>query len=237
MVIYRFAENEIDRLSAMADELVKSRVAVIAAANSPSALAAKAATPAIPIVFITPEDPVRLGLVTSLARPGGNLSGINLLSGELAAKRLELLRDLVPGAVRVAVLVNEANASATETAMNNEASAAAIPTAADISPIGSKRNPQHPPKHPMRAPFGLLPNRKNLLPQRSDPPRNWREFIKRHRGSVRVIQIVRDQFLRLLEIVCPRHFFLQAAHLKSGPIPLLLLGLGQSASRIRFSDP
>jgi putative tryptophan/tyrosine transport system substrate-binding protein len=95
---YRFAENQSDRLSAMAGDLVAAGAAVIAAANSPPALAAKAATTTIPIVFITPEDPVRLGLVTSLAKPGGNLTGINLLSGELAAKRLELLRALVPRA-------------------------------------------------------------------------------------------------------------------------------------------
>jgi putative ABC transport system substrate-binding protein len=118
-ISYRFAENQIDRLLAMAGELVSSRVAVIAAANSPPALAAKAATTTIPIVFITPEDPVRLGLVASLARPGGNLSGINLLSGELAAKRLELLRELVPTAARVAVLVNEANPSTTETTLRD----------------------------------------------------------------------------------------------------------------------
>jgi putative ABC transport system substrate-binding protein len=124
MISYRFAENQIDRLPAMADELVSSRVAVIAAANSPPALAAKAATTTIPIVFIAPEDPVRLGLVTSLARPGGNLSGINLLSGELAAKRLELLRELVPAATRVAVLVNQANPSTTETTLRDVEAAA-----------------------------------------------------------------------------------------------------------------
>jgi putative ABC transport system substrate-binding protein len=124
MINYRFAENQIDRLPAMADELVSSRVAVIAAANSPPALAAKAATTTIPIVFIAPEDPVRLGLVTSLARPGGNMSGINLLSGELGGKRLELLRDLVPGAARVAVLVNQANPSTTETTLRDVEAAA-----------------------------------------------------------------------------------------------------------------
>jgi putative tryptophan/tyrosine transport system substrate-binding protein len=124
MISYRFAENQIDRLPAMARELVRSQVAVIAAANGPAALAAKAATTAIPIVFIVPENPVRLGLVTTLARPGGNLSGINLLSGELAAKRLELLRELVPGAARVAVLVNQANVANTETTMRDVEAAA-----------------------------------------------------------------------------------------------------------------
>jgi putative tryptophan/tyrosine transport system substrate-binding protein len=124
MIVYRFAENQIDRLSAMAGDLVTSRVAVITAANSPPALAAKAATTTIPIVFITPEDPVRLGLVTSFAKPGGNVTGINLLSGELAAKRLELLRELVPRAARVAVLVNPANPSTTETTLRDVEAAA-----------------------------------------------------------------------------------------------------------------
>jgi ABC-type uncharacterized transport system substrate-binding protein len=119
MIRYRFGENQMDRLSAMAGDLVTSGVAMIAAANSPPALAAKAATTTIPVVFITPEDPVRLGLVTSLAKPGGNLTGINLLSGELAAKRLELLRQFVPRAARVAVLVNPANPSTTETTLRD----------------------------------------------------------------------------------------------------------------------
>jgi putative ABC transport system substrate-binding protein len=124
VIRYRFAENQIDRLSAMAGDLATSGVAVITAANSPPALAAKAATTTIPVVFITPEDPVRLGLVTSLAKPGGNLTGINLLSGELAAKRLELLRELVPRAGRVAVLVNPANPSTTETTLRDVEAAA-----------------------------------------------------------------------------------------------------------------
>jgi putative ABC transport system substrate-binding protein len=110
----------------MASELVSSRVAVIVAANSPPALAAKAATTMIPIVFITPENPVRLGLVRSLAKPSGNLTGINLLSGELAAKRLELLRELVPGAASVAVLVNQANPSTTETTLRDVETAARV---------------------------------------------------------------------------------------------------------------
>ena len=117
---YRWAENRSDRLAELAAELVRRRVAVIVTTGaSASAFAAKAVTATVPIVFIVPEDPVRLGLVASLARPGGNLTGINLFIGELTTKRLELLRELVPATTRVAVLVNPVNAAITETTLRD----------------------------------------------------------------------------------------------------------------------
>jgi putative ABC transport system substrate-binding protein len=122
--VYRWAEHQFDRLPALATELVRRRVAVIATIGNASATAASAATTTIPIVFLATEDPVKLGLVASLARPSGNATGINFYSGELTAKRLELLRELVPAAARVAVLVNPANAATTETTLRDVAPAA-----------------------------------------------------------------------------------------------------------------
>jgi putative ABC transport system substrate-binding protein len=122
---YRWAENQMDRLPALAAELVGLRVAVITSPGGLAAtLAAKQATTTIPVVFVISDDPVRLGLVASLARPGGNLTGINFFAGEVTAKRLEILRELVPTATRVAVLVNPANAVNAETTLK-EAEAAA----------------------------------------------------------------------------------------------------------------
>src|SRR5262245_23120443 len=123
---YRWAEGQFDRLPALAAELVRRQVAVIVAAGGPMpALAAKAATTTIPIIFNVPEDPVRLGLVTNLGRPGGNLTGINAFSEELLAKRLELLRELVPATTRLAVLVSPAN-STNATLRNVEAAGRAM---------------------------------------------------------------------------------------------------------------
>ena len=117
---YRWAENQLDRLPALAAELARRGVAVIATSGgAAAAFAAKTATATIPIVFSTGEDPVRLGLVASLARPGGNLTGVNLVIGELTAKRLGFLRELVPGAARAGVLVNPANTANAETTLRD----------------------------------------------------------------------------------------------------------------------
>jgi len=141
VIEYRWAEGQNDQLPALADELVRRRVAVIAAAGGPnSALAAKAATTTVPIVFVTGQDPVRLGLVTSLARPGGNLTGINFFTVELAAKRLELLRELLPGAMRIAVFVDPATASTTESTLRDvEAAARVMRLQIQVLKVGTSR--------------------------------------------------------------------------------------------------
>jgi len=119
-VEYHWLEGQFDRLPALMADLVRRRVAVIATpAGNFAAQAAKAATTTVPIVFGVAEDPVKLGLVASLARPGGNATGINYFAQEVTAKRLGLLHELVPKAVRMAVLVNPANVPATESTLRD----------------------------------------------------------------------------------------------------------------------
>jgi putative ABC transport system substrate-binding protein len=151
-------------VSALAADLVRRQVAVIVATGGTlPALAAKAATSTIPIVFGVGDDPVRLGLVASLARPGGNATGINFFLGELTAKRLEILRELVPAAVRVAVLVNPANAARTE-ATTRDAERAAQAMALQIKIVTASTSGE------IHAAFErLAPERPDALFVGSDP--------------------------------------------------------------------
>ena len=110
VIDYRHGDNQYDRLAGLVAEFARRQVAVIAALNSPPALAARAATTTIPIVFMIPDDPVKLGLAVSLSRPGGNATGVSFLLGDLGPKQLGLLRELVPHAKRIGLMVNPHNA-------------------------------------------------------------------------------------------------------------------------------
>jgi putative tryptophan/tyrosine transport system substrate-binding protein len=123
---YRFAEGKYDRLPALAAELVRRQVAVVVAVPTPAALAAKAATTTIPIVFIAAEDPVKVGLVANLARPGGNVTGGSVLFAELGPKQLGLLREIVPTAVRIGLLINPSNVNAADVTKDLTAAGAAM---------------------------------------------------------------------------------------------------------------
>jgi putative ABC transport system substrate-binding protein len=118
---YRWAEGQYDRLPSLAADLVQHKVAVIHATDTPAALAAKAATSTVPIVFTTGGDPIKLGLVASLRRPGGNVTGVTALSVEVGPKRLELARELFPGATTVALLVNPASPLAATVSKDSQA--------------------------------------------------------------------------------------------------------------------
>ena len=137
---YRWAEGQYDRLPALAAELVRRQVAVIVATPTVTALAAKSATATIPIVFTVGDDAVKLGLVSSLARPGGNLTGVNFFGAELVSKRLELLRELVPRIGRLAVLVNPSNATISESTVRDvEAAARGMGVQVQIFNAGTSR--------------------------------------------------------------------------------------------------
>jgi putative ABC transport system substrate-binding protein len=159
---YRWAEGHNERLLALATELVQRRVSVIAAAGgTPSALAAKAATSSIPIAFAVAVDPVEVGLVASLNRPGGNLTGVTGLNVELGPKRLELIRELIPTATFIAVLINPTSPSLAEqflrdlrTASSRSRTATACPASkrrrrfryclCNVGPTTAKRTRNHP---------------------------------------------------------------------------------------------
>jgi putative ABC transport system substrate-binding protein len=137
---YRWAEGRNDRLPALAAELLRRQVAVIVASPTVTALAAKSATATIPIVFLAGDDPVKLGLVSSLARPGGNLTGVNFFGAEVITKRLELLRELVPRIGRLAVLVNPSNAAISETTVRGvEAAARGMGVQVQVFNAGTSR--------------------------------------------------------------------------------------------------
>jgi putative tryptophan/tyrosine transport system substrate-binding protein len=136
VIEYRWAEGQVDRLPTLAAELVRRQVAVIVAIAG-AAFAAKAATSTIPIVFTAAEDPVRLGLVASLARPAGNLTGVNVFSGELTSKRLEQLREIVPLATRVSVLVNPTGPNAETTMREVQPAARAMDLEIQILKAGT----------------------------------------------------------------------------------------------------
>jgi putative ABC transport system substrate-binding protein len=126
-ILYRWAENQLDRVPELAIQLGRRPVAVLVASGGPDvALKVKEAVTSIPIVFLSADDPVRLGLVASIARPGGNLTGVNFFGAELVAKRLELMRQLVPAATRVAVLVNPIGPNTPRTLRDVEPAAKAM---------------------------------------------------------------------------------------------------------------
>jgi putative ABC transport system substrate-binding protein len=136
---FRWAEGQYDRLATLAADLVQRRVSVIVV-NGPAAIAAKAATTTIPIVFVVGFDPVKLGLVASLSRPGGNLTGVSLLNAELSSKRLALLHELVPTATIIALLVNPANPNAETLSQDTQAAARTLGLELQVVHASSERD-------------------------------------------------------------------------------------------------
>jgi putative ABC transport system substrate-binding protein len=137
---YRWAQGEYARLPKMADDLIRLRVSVIAAAGTPAALAGQAATTSIPIAFVVVDDPAKLGLVNSLSRPGGNATGVNFFVAELGSKQLGLLHEVIPAAVRVGLLVNP-TAPTTEL-VTRDVMAAAAAMRLQIEVVEAKNSPE-----------------------------------------------------------------------------------------------
>jgi putative ABC transport system substrate-binding protein len=139
VVEFHWAEGKFDRLPVLASDLVQRRVAVIATGGLTSALAAKKATTTIPVVFLGADDPVKFGLVASLNQPGGNATGLNLLTSELTAKRLELVRELVPSGVTIAILVNRNSPEAEPQLRDLQVAASAVGQQIRILNAGTER--------------------------------------------------------------------------------------------------
>jgi putative tryptophan/tyrosine transport system substrate-binding protein len=139
VVEFHWAEGKFDRLPVLASDLVQRRVAVIATGGLTSALAAKKATTTIPVVFLGADDPVKFGLVASLNQPGGNATGLNLLTSELTAKRLELVRELVPSGVTIAILVNRNSPEAEPQLRDLQVAASAVGRQIRILNAGTER--------------------------------------------------------------------------------------------------
>ena len=162
LVEYGWAEGQYDRLPAMAAELVRRRVAVIVAIPIPAAIAAKSATAKIPIVFYVGGDPVELGLVASLNRPGGNATGVNYFVAELGSKQLELLHELLPTAVRIGLMVNPTNVNVEGSTKDVTAAAATMGLQIDIVQASDSRE--------IEAAFAtLVRNRADALVIGADP--------------------------------------------------------------------
>jgi putative tryptophan/tyrosine transport system substrate-binding protein len=162
LVEYGWAEGQYDRLPAMAAELVRRRVAVIVAIPIPAAIAAKSATAKIPIVFYVGGDPVELGLVASLNRPGGNATGVNYFVAELGPKQLELLHELLPTAVRIGLMVNPTNVNVEGSTKDVTAAAATMGLQIDIVQASDSRE--------IEAAFAtLVRNRADALVIGADP--------------------------------------------------------------------
>jgi putative ABC transport system substrate-binding protein len=136
---YRWAEGQYDRLPALAADLIQRRVSVIVAATTPAVLAAKAATSTIPIVFVTISNPVQIGLVASLNRPGGNLTGATQLDVEIGPKLIELMREVLPAAANVALLFNPANPTIESQSRNLQAAARTLGLKLDVLHAGTER--------------------------------------------------------------------------------------------------
>jgi putative ABC transport system substrate-binding protein len=142
VIEFRWAENQYERLPALAADLVNRQVTVIFA-NSPSVAAVKALTSTIPIIFLSGDDPVRLGFVASLNRPGGNVTGVNIFSGETATKRLDLLHELVPLAARIAILINTDFTASLRFQDDVEAAARALGLATELLSANNDREIEH----------------------------------------------------------------------------------------------